>query len=218
MTTIRDLIAAHQKKYKTEGLYQDFTINRDVPVIPWPTVLMDVVSGIGGLPRGRVTEIHGAFSTGKTTLATQVAASCQSISPDQTVLYLDTEHAFDANYASALGVDLDPSRFIYYQPTYLEQAGQIIIDYVEQQSVDLIIIDSIAAVETKLQLEGEFDSDSGTQKGSQSQVMAQFLTKITKTISKGRKPALLLLNQMRASFSMGRYSRCLLYTSPSPRD
>ena len=77
----------------------------------------------------------------------------------------------------------------------------------EQQSVDLIIIDSIAAVETKLQLEGEFDSDSGTQKGSQSQVMAQFLTKITKMISKGRKPALLLLNQMRASFSMGRYSR-----------
>lgn len=193
-----------EKKYKdSTELFPDFTSIKQIEVIPSPSAIINAITGIGGLPRGRVTEIYGPFSSGKTTIATEICAEAQRSDPNAVALYVDFEHAFDASYAHKLGVNLNPDRFVFAQPEYFEQGAQIIDNFVEENLVDIVVIDSAAAMTPKSEIEGEFDSDGGTQKGAQAALMSRFLTVLTKKIGRGRKPALVLINQTRAVINIG---------------
>lgn len=191
-------------KYKdSPELFPDFTTIKQIPVIKSPSAIINAITGVGGFPRGRVTEIYGPYSSGKTTIATEVGVTCQQESPEARVLYLDYEHAFDATYGRKLGLDLNPDRFIFAQPDHFEQGAQIAIDFVEADLVDMIVIDSAAAMTPRAQLEGRFDDEGGSQKGTQAALMAEFLARFTKMINKGRKPALVIINQTRAVINIG---------------
>lgn len=193
-----------EKRYKDSiELFPDFTVIRQIPVIPSPSAMINAITGVGGLPRGRVTEIHGAYSSGKTTIATEVVAAAQKADPDAVALYVDFEHAWDAAYARKLGTDLSPDRLVFAQPSYFEQGADIILACIQEGLVDIIVVDSIAAMTPKAELEGVMDSDGGSQKGTQAALMATFLTKATKLLNTGRKPALVLINQTRAVINIG---------------
>lgn len=204
MGTIADLRRKIEKRYASDiELFPDFTVIREIPVIKSPSAIINAVTGVGGLPRGRVTEIFGPFGTGKTTIATEVTAYGQASDKNFTALYVDYEHAWDPTYARKLGTDLNPERLIYCQPQYLEQGADIAMACAEEGLVDLIVIDSAAAMTPKTDMDGEMDTDGGTQKGTQASLMARFLERITKKISGGRKPALVLINQTRAVINIG---------------
>jgi recombination protein RecA len=200
---IRQLRARLEKKYKdSTELFQSLNVSLETPVIKTKSAIINAVTGIGGLPRGRVTEIFGPFSSGKTTIATEVIASCHEAA-EGTALLIDYEHAFDAVYGKKLGIDLNPDRFIWSQPSYFEQGADIALDFVDAGAVDLIVIDSAAAMTPRSDMEGVMDVEGGTQKGTQAALMARFLERLTKKISKGRKPAVVIINQMRAVINIG---------------
>lgn len=208
MSTAASLIAEVRKRlektYKdSTELFPDLITARKIATIPSGSTIIDAVSGIGGYPRGRVTEIHGDFSTGKTTLAIEAAVACQRADPAAVVLFADWEHAIAIPYAVALGLDIKPERFIYMEPDYFEQGADGITAFLQAGLVDLIILDSAAAMTPKSELEGEMDTEGGTQKGVQSALMARFLSGATKALSKGRKPAMLIINQTRAYINIG---------------
>lgn len=138
--------------------------------------------------------------THNTTFAIDACASLQQANKDAVALFVDYEQAFDARYAHALGLNLDPSKFIFAQPDYFEQGAVIIENYVEEGLVDLIVIDSAAAMTPRAQLEGA--SDGTFSIGLQSRLMSEFLSKITKKINKGRKVALILINQTRTKIDV----------------
>lgn len=201
MGQIDDLRKKLEKRFKdSTEIFPDFTSIKQIDVIPSSSAIIDAVTGIGGFPRGRVTEIYGGYSTGKTTLATQASAVIQTIGPDQVVLFMDYEHAFDAAYAHKLGVNLDPNRFIFCQPDSFEQGDLIMDSFVSSGLVDLIVVDSAAAMTPAEDLEGKVDSTGRI--GLQAQLMSRMLTRMTKKISKGRKPALVILNQTRTKIDI----------------
>lgn len=207
MATASDLIAEVrkrlEKKYRdSTELFLDLTTAKQIDVIPSPSAIINAVTGIGGFPRGRVTEIHGPYSSGKTTLATEICVAAQRV-PGAVVMFVDYEHAFDPSYAHTLGLDLSPERFVFSQPEYFEQGDAIIDEFLNEGLVDIIVIDSAAAMTPKAELEAEPDVDGGTQKGLQAALMSRFLARVTKKLSKGRRPALILLNQMRANIQIG---------------
>lgn len=185
-----------EKRFKeSTEIFPDFTSVKKIDVIKSGSAIVDAVTGIGGFPRGRVTELYGGYSTGKTTLATQAAAAIQHADPNAVVLYVDYEHAFDASYAHALGVDLSPDRFVFCQPDYFEQGDLIIDEYVTAGLVDQVTVDSAAAMIPMEDLEGKIESTGRI--GLQAQLMSRMLGRVTKKISKGRRPALLMINQTR---------------------
>lgn len=193
---IVDLRKKLEKRFKdSTEIFPDFTTVKVISVIKSGSAIVDAVTGIGGFPRGRVTELYGGYSTGKTTLSTQASAAVQKTDPKAVVLYVDFEHAFDASYAHALGVNLEPDRFVFCQPDYFEQGDQVINSYVDEGLVDLIIVDSAAAMIPMEDLEGKIDSTGRI--GLQAQLMSRMLARITKKISKGRKPAMVIVNQTR---------------------
>jgi recombination protein RecA len=150
MGSIKELRAKIEKRYKDDiELFPDFTVIREVPVIKSPSAIINAVTGVGGLPRGRVTECFGPFGTGKTTIATECVAYGQRLSPDFTALYVDYEHAWDPIYARKLGTNLDPERLIYCQPQYFEQGADIALACVDEGLTDLIVVDSAAAMTPK---------------------------------------------------------------------
>lgn len=201
---IADLRKRLEKKYKDDvELFPDFTVIKETPVIPSPSAIINTISGIGGFPRGRVTEIHGPFSSGKTTICTEVIAACQQNDPDAVAMLLDFEHAWDARYARKLGTDLDPGRLIFVQPTSFEQGADVALMALEEGLIDIVVIDSAAAMTPKSELEGLMDTDGGSQKGTQAALMAQFLARATKLLNRGRKPAMVLINQTRANIVIG---------------
>ena len=166
-------------------------------------MIIDCVTGVGGFPKGRVTEIYGPLSSGKTTIAIEACVAAQQNDPEATVIYVDYEHAFDARYARALGLDLSHDRFIFAQPEYFEQGAAIIDSFLDEGVVDMVVIDSAAAMTPRKEFEGEFDKEGGTQKGLQAALMAQFLTVATKKINRGRKPPMVIINQTRAVIDIG---------------
>ena len=201
---IQDLRKALDKRYKdSTELFPDFTRIKQIPVVPTSSAIINAITGVGGLPKGRLTEIYGPFSSGKTTIATEVVAAGQRQNPEYTALYVDFEHAFDARYARALGVDLSEDRLIFAQPDYFEQGADIVTACVENDLVDIVVIDSAAAMTPKSEMEGVLDKTGGTQKGEQAALMSKFLSQITKKINRGRKPPLVLINQTRAKFVIG---------------
>ena len=158
-------------------------------VIPTGALSLDIALGIGGLPRGRVVEIYGPESSGKTTLALHVVAEAQK--QGGIAAFIDAEHALDTGYSRKLGVNTD--ELLVSQPDYGEQALEIADMLVRSGAVDIIVVDSVAALTPKAELEGEM-GDSHV--GLQARLMSQALRKLTGSISKS-KTLLIFINQIR---------------------
>src|SRR5579859_2888173 len=167
--------------------------NRDVlvpvNVIPTGSISIDAALGVGGLPRGRVIEIYGPESGGKTTLALHVIAEAQKIGG--TAAFIDAEHALDPSYARKLGVDVD--NLLVSQPDNGEQALEIAQALISSGGVDIVVIDSVAALVPKAELEGDMGDP---QMGLQARLMSQALRKLTGIVSKSRT-CLIFINQIR---------------------
>jgi recombination protein RecA len=153
------------------------------------SISIDYALGVGGLPRGRVIEIFGPESSGKTTLALQVIAEAQKAGG--MAAFVDAEHALDAQYAQKLGVDLE--NLLVSQPDNGEQALEIVEVLVRSNSVDVVVVDSVAALVPKAEIEGEMGE---AQMGLQARLMSQALRKLTGVVSKS-KTTLIFINQLR---------------------
>jgi recombination protein RecA len=160
-----------------------------IEVISTGAISIDFALGIGGLPRGRVIEIFGPESSGKTTLALQVIAEAQR--GGGMAAFVDAEHALDASYAQKLGVDLD--NLLVSQPDHGEQALEITEVLIRSNSVDVVVVDSVAALVPKAEIDGEMGE---AQMGLQARLMSQALRKLTGVVSKS-KTTLIFINQLR---------------------
>ncbi len=160
-----------------------------VDAIPTGSISLDIALGIGGIPRGRVTEVYGAESSGKTTLAYHVMAEAQGTGG--TAAYIDAEHALDPSYAGKCGVNLD--ELLISQPDTAEQGLEICEYLVRSGAVDVVVIDSVAALVPKAELEGDMGD---THVGLQARLMSQALRKLTSAISRSRT-AVIFINQLR---------------------
>jgi recombination protein RecA len=161
----------------------------DIQVVSTGSLGLDVALGVGGLPRGRVIEIYGPESSGKTTLTLQVIAEMQK--QGGTCAFVDAEHALDTQYAQALGVNLQD--MLISQPDTGEQALEIVDSLVRSGAVDLVVIDSVAALTPKAELEGEMGDSLP---GLQARLMSQALRKLTATIKKANC-MVIFINQIR---------------------
>ena len=172
-----------------------------IPAISTGSLGLDIALGIGGLPRGRIVEIYGPESSGKTTLTLQVIAEAQKAGG--TCAFIDAEHALDPIYADNLGVDVE--NLLVSQPDTGEQALEICDMVVRSGAVDVVVVDSVAALTPKAEIEGDMGD---SHMGLQARLMSQALRKMTANI-KNSNTLVIFINQIRI---------CLLYTSPSPRD
>ncbi|MCD8285329.1 MAG: recombinase RecA [Prevotellaceae bacterium] len=161
----------------------------DVEVIPSGSIALDAALGVGGYPRGRIIEIYGPESSGKTTLAIHAIAQAQKAGG--MAAFIDAEHAFDSVYAKHLGVDVD--NLLVSQPDNGEQALEIADQLIRSSAIDIIVIDSVAALTPKAELEGEMGDNKV---GLQARLMSQALRKLTSTISK-TKTTCIFTNQLR---------------------
>lgn len=159
------------------------------PVIPTGCLGLDLALGVGGIPKGRIVEIYGPESSGKTTLTLHIAAQCQQ--QGGTVAFVDAEHALDTGYASKLGVDI-PNTLIS-QPDSGEQALEITDMLVRSGAVDLLIVDSVAALTPRAELEGDMGD---SHMGLQARLMSQALRKLTGSISRSNC-TVIFINQLR---------------------
>jgi recombination protein RecA len=167
----------------------DGEVIADIQVVSTGSLGLDIALGVGGLPRGRVVEIYGPESSGKTTLTLQVIAEMQKLSG--VCAFIDAEHALDTQYAQKLGVNLQ--ELLISQPDTGEQALEIVDALVRSGSVDLIVIDSVAALTPKAELEGEMGDSLP---GLQARLMSQALRKLTATINK-TNTMVIFINQIR---------------------
>ncbi|MGL4688439.1 MAG: recombinase RecA [Fusobacteriaceae bacterium] len=161
----------------------------EIGTIPTGSIKLDLALGIGGVPRGRVVEIYGAESSGKTTLALHVIAEAQKTGG--IAAFIDAEHALDPIYAKALGVDID--ELLISQPDYGEQALDIADVLVRSGAIDVIVIDSVAALVPKVEIDGEM---SDQQMGLQARLMSKALRKLTGNLSKSNT-TMIFINQIR---------------------
>ncbi len=161
----------------------------DIPVIPTGCLPVDIATGIGGIPRGRIVEIFGPESSGKTTLALHMIAEAQK--QGGIAAFVDAEHALDPVYAKKLGVNTDD--LLISQPDYGEQALEIVDALVRSGAVDLIVIDSVAALVPKAEIEGDMGD---AHVGLQARLMSQALRKLTANLNKSQT-ALIFINQIR---------------------
>ena len=161
----------------------------DVEVIPTGSIALNVALGIGGYPRGRIIEIYGPESSGKTTLALHAIAEVQK--KGGIAAFIDAEHAFDSSYAAKLGVDVD--NLWVSQPDNGEQALQIVDELTRSSAVDILVIDSVAALTPKKEIEGDMGENVV---GLQARLMSQALRKLTSTVSK-TNTCCIFLNQLR---------------------
>lgn len=161
----------------------------DVQVIPSGSIALDHALGIGGYPRGRIIEIYGPESSGKTTLAIHAIAQAQKLGGIAAMI--DAEHAFDRSYAKALGVDLDS--LLISQPDNGEQALEIADNLIRSGAIDIIVIDSVAALTPRAEIEGEMGDNKV---GLQARLMSQALRKLTANISK-TGTCCIFINQLR---------------------
>lgn len=167
----------------------EHSINRMVETISTGSIGLDLALGIGGVPKGRIIEIYGPESSGKTTLALHIVAEVQKLGG--LGAYIDAEHALDPTYARALGVDVDS--MLISQPDTGEQALEITEALVRSGSVDVIVVDSVAALVPRAEIEGEMGD---VHMGLQARLMSQALRKLTGTISKTQS-VIIFINQLR---------------------
>lgn len=161
----------------------------DVEAIPTGSLTLDLALGVGGFPRGRIVEIYGPESSGKTTVAIHAIAEVQK--QGGIAAFIDAEHAFDRTYADALGVDTE--NLLISQPDNGEQALEITENLIRSGAIDLIVIDSVAALTPKAEIEGEMGD---SKMGLQARLMSQALRKLTGTVSRTRCTAI-FINQLR---------------------
>ncbi|HUH35096.1 MAG TPA: recombinase RecA [Moheibacter sp.] len=167
----------------------DSAIDENISVIPTGSLGLDLALGIGGYPRGRVIEIYGPEASGKTTLTLHAIAEAQKAGG--TAAFIDAEHAFDRSYAERLGIDVE--NLIISQPDNGEQALEITDNLIRSGAIDIIVIDSVAALTPKAEIEGEMGD---SKMGLQARLMSQALRKLTATISKTKCTAI-FINQLR---------------------
>ena len=167
----------------------DGVVDNSIKSISTGSISLDSAIGIGGVPRGRVIEIYGPESSGKTTLTLHIIAEAQK--NNGRAAFIDAEHAFDPNYAKKLGVDLE--RLEFSQPSNGEQALEITDILVQSGALDVIVIDSVAALVPKAELNGEMGD---SHMGLQARLMSQALRKLTGTVSKS-KTSVIFINQIR---------------------
>ena len=160
-----------------------------IPVISSGCLSLDIALGVGGFPKGRVAEIYGPESSGKTTLALHVVAEAQKLGG--TAAFIDAEHALDTSYASRLGVDTD--NLLVSQPDYGEQALEIAEILIRSNGVDVIVIDSVAALTPKAEIDGNVGD---SHMGLQARLMSQAMRKFTGVLSKSNT-VLIFINQIR---------------------
>ncbi|NBR64885.1 MAG: recombinase RecA [Actinobacteria bacterium] len=160
-----------------------------IEVIPSGSIALDVALGIGGFPKGRIVEIYGPESSGKTTVALHAIANCQKAGG--TAVFIDAEHALDPEYAKALGVDIDA--LLVSQPDTGEQALEIADTLIRSGSIDIIVIDSVAALVPRAEIEGEMGD---SHMGLQARLMSQALRKLTGVLNNTKTTAI-FINQLR---------------------
>lgn len=187
------LAAAISQIEKTygEGAVMKLGQNRklDIASIPTGSMTLDLALGIGGVPRGRIVELYGAESSGKTTVALHIAAETQKLGGE--VAFIDVEHALDPVYAAALGVDVD--NLLVSQPDSGEQALNIAEQLIRSGAIDLIIFDSVAAMVTKAEIDGDIGD---THVGQLARLMSMAMRKLTSVIAKSNCAAI-FINQVR---------------------
>jgi recombination protein RecA len=190
---LRALQAARERIDKTYGkgslMKLGDEIIEDMPVISTGSIALNIALGVGGYPRGRVIEIYGPESSGKTTLAIHAIAEAQKVGG--IAAFIDAEHAFDRSYAAKLGVDVE--NLWISQPDNGEQALEIAEQLIRSSAIDIIVIDSVAALTPKAELEGEMGD---SKMGLQARLMSQALRKLTAAISKTNTTCI-FINQLR---------------------
>jgi len=187
---IAEAIKVIHKQFGTGSLMRlDGTATAEVEVIPTGSIALDVALGIGGLPRGRIVEIFGPESSGKTTLTLHAIAEAQRAGG--VCAFIDAEHALDTEYARRLGVQLED--LLVSQPDHGEQALEIADTLVRTGAIDLIVVDSVAALTPKAEIEGEMGD---AHMGLQARLMSQALRKLTAIISRTRT-TVIFINQLR---------------------
>jgi recombination protein RecA len=190
LKTIKEALANIEKRFG-KGAIMRLGEHKaaDVPAISTTSLSLDKAIGIGGIPKGRITEIYGPESGGKTTLALHVVAEAQKAGG--TVAYIDTEHALDAEYTKKLGVNVDD--LLISQPDNGEQALEIAEALIRTNSVDLIVIDSVAALVSRAELDGEMGDSLP---GLHARLMSQAMRKLTPIIGQSNT-AMIFINQIR---------------------
>ncbi|HEU68052.1 MAG TPA: recombinase RecA [Candidatus Acetothermia bacterium] len=173
----------------------DKSVTTDVDVIPTGSLALDVALGVGGVPRGRMVEIFGPEASGKTTLALHIVAEAQKLGG--TAAFIDAEHALDPRYTRAIGVDLD--HLLLSQPNSGEQALEITEQLVRSGAVDIITVDSVAALVPEAELQGQMGD---AQVGLQARLMSQAMRKLAAAISQS-KTAVIFVNQIRSTIQSG---------------
>lgn len=183
-------ISVIEKQFGAGSIMKMGEVKRtDVDVIPTGSLSLDLALGIGGVPRGRIIEIYGPESTGKTSLSLSIVAQAQK--KGGLAAFVDAEHAFDPEYAKKIGVDVD--NLLISQPDTGEQALEITETLIRSNALDIIVIDSVAALVPRAEIEGEMGD---SMMGVQARLMSQALRKITGAVSRS-KTAVIFINQLR---------------------
>lgn len=179
-----------QEKYGEGAIMRLGEVRRvNVDAIPTGSISLDLALGVGGIPRGRVVEVYGPESSGKTTLALHVVAEAQKTGG--AAAYVDAEHALDPDYAKKIGVKID--QLLISQPDTGEQALDIVESLVKSSGVDLIVVDSVAALTPRAEIEGEMDQQHV---GAQARLMSHALRKLTAIVAKANT-TVIFINQIR---------------------
>jgi recombination protein RecA len=195
MKIIEDAITSIEKTYGKGSIMKlGDGIVQEIEAIPTGALSLDYALGIGGIPRGRVTEIYGPESSGKTTLCLHVIAEAQKMGG--LAAFIDAEHALDVNYAKKLGVDT--ANLLISQPDFGEQALEITDTLVRSNALDVIVIDSVAALVPRSEIEGEMGDAT---MAVQARLMSQALRKLTAAISKS-KTSVIFVNQLRSKIGV----------------
>ncbi|HEX5273818.1 MAG TPA: recombinase RecA [Candidatus Rubrimentiphilum sp.] len=190
-TALSNALAQIERQFGKGSIMRmgEFSERMAFEVVPSGSIAIDLALGVGGFPRGRIAEIYGPESSGKTTLALHAIAEAQKLGG--TAAFIDVEHALDPTYAAALGVDLD--NLLVSQPDTGEQALDIAEMLIRSNAVDVIVLDSVAALVTKAELEGDMGD---AHVGLQARLMSQALRKLTACISRS-KAVMIFINQLR---------------------
>ncbi|MDE6104480.1 MAG: recombinase RecA [Clostridia bacterium] len=191
LKALNSTVAMIEKQYGKGAIMKlgDYNVNTDLEVIPTGCLSLDLALGVGGVPRGRIMEIYGPESSGKTTVALHIIAETQKMGG--VAAFIDAEHALDAQYAHALGVDTN--ELYLSQPDTGEQALDICESLVRSSAVDVIVIDSVAALTPKAEIEGDMGD---THVGLLARLMSQALRKLT-AITNRSKTCVIFINQLR---------------------
>lgn len=190
LSAVRDAVESIKERFGDGAIMKLGEARKvDIDAIPTGSISLDLALGIGGVPRGRIIEIYGPESSGKSTLALHISANAQK--KGGTVAYVDAEHALDPGYAKRLGVNID--ELLISQPDNGEQALDIVETLVQSAAVDLIVVDSVAALTPRAEIEGEMGA---SHMGLQARLMSQALRKLTAITAKSNT-TVIFINQIR---------------------